>query len=201
MCPVPTTRSPSAGASPIRRCRQPDDVPDAFNQRTAAGAEGHRGRSLPQAFEGGQGPGIGQPIAAGRHRQVIAAELAFRPDIMGDPPDGGVIEQQRFDQHLQQVHPVIVASDMGEFVGEDQFQLLRREPAQAAGRNQDHRPEPTDHHRHLDERGFEQQHRPTHAEATLEFRQSFAPCGVHRANLSGSDRSNRPVALQQAQGQ
>ena len=82
---------------------------------------------------------------------------------------------------------MIVTPDMGEFVGEDQLELLRCEAAQAAGRDQNHGPEPADHHRHLDQRGFEQEHRPADPETSLEFAQALEPVVVQGPELSGSD--------------
>ena len=39
-----------------------------------------------------------------------------------------MIEQERFQNVLQQIHQVIVAADMRQFVGENGFQLSGRQP-------------------------------------------------------------------------
>ena len=66
-------------------------------------------------------------IAAQAHGQVVTAVLAFRPDAARQPPDGRVIEQERLEQRLQQVHEIVVPADMCELVGQDRFDLQLRE--------------------------------------------------------------------------
>ena len=67
-------------------------------------------------FQERQRSRIGQHIAANRDRELIAAALALAADLLGHPPDGGVIEQNRFDDRLDHADEVIVAADVGEFV-------------------------------------------------------------------------------------
>ena len=53
-----------------------------------------------EALECEQGAGVAGGIAAGLDGGVVAAELAFVADAGGDPPDGGVVEEQSFDEGL-----------------------------------------------------------------------------------------------------
>ena len=48
--------------------------------------------------------------------ECIATGFAFTADLMTDPPDGGVEEQQCFGKELEQVGEIIAAPDVSEFV-------------------------------------------------------------------------------------
>jgi hypothetical protein len=70
--------------------------------------------------------------------------LALRANPFRDPPDGRVVEQQRFGNCLQQVHRVVVPPDMCELVREDRFDLRRRQRRDGGDRQENHGTHPAD---------------------------------------------------------
>jgi hypothetical protein len=50
--------------------------------------------------------------------------LALRADDAREPPDGGVIEEERFDEALKEVDEVVVPPDVGQLVGEQCVEVL-----------------------------------------------------------------------------
>jgi hypothetical protein len=56
---------------------------------------------------------------------------------MGDPPDGGVVEEESFDRDLQEVDEIVMAADVGEFVGEDGLELGDGQLADEGGGEED----------------------------------------------------------------
>ena len=61
-----------------------------------------------------------------------------------------MVEQQRLEERLQQVHEIVVTTDVGELVCEDGFYLGMREPRQRRHGQQDHRFHPADDRRDID---------------------------------------------------
>ena len=52
--------------------------------------------------------------------------LPLLTNLLGDPPDAGVVEQQRLDDRLQKVYGVVVAADVRDLVRQDHLQLRNR---------------------------------------------------------------------------
>ena len=50
-----------------------------------------------------------------------------------------MVEEDRLDQRLEQIHEVIVPANVGQFVGQDQFQLPLRQTRHYTQRQQDRR--------------------------------------------------------------
>ena len=88
-----------------------------------------------QFFEVGKRLRVSIRIAAQADRKIVAAVLALDADAARQPPDRRMIEEQRLDERLQQVHQVVVAADVRELVREDRFELLRRQPCEGAAGN------------------------------------------------------------------
>ena len=65
----------------------------------------------------------------------------------GQPPDRGVIEQQRLHNALQDVDEVVLPPDVRKLVRNNNAQLLNAEAGQNRDRQNDDRPEPSDHDR------------------------------------------------------
>ena len=63
---------------------------------------------------------------------------------MADPPEGRVEEQQRLHQHLQKVHQRVVSPNVGQFVCNDNPQLLYRRAGHDRHRQQQNRPDQPD---------------------------------------------------------
>lgn len=77
----------------------------------------------------------------------VAAGFAFAADPGRNEPDGRVEEQQRFDDPLGEVHDVVVAADMSQFVQQDHFDFIGAPAGDGGGREQDHRPNDADEDR------------------------------------------------------
>ena len=65
-------------------------------------------------------------FAAPTNCQVIAAMFPFDTDAVAHPPNSGMEEQHRFDHSLQQVYPVIITTDVSQFVQQQRFNLFGR---------------------------------------------------------------------------
>ena len=65
-----------------------------------------------------------------------------------------MVEEERFGCALQNVDEVIVAADVGEFVGEDGLELCGGKTGEKRGGNEDERAEKSDDERGGDERGL-----------------------------------------------
>ena len=68
-------------------------------------------------FETGQRLDVSCPISADGYGHIVAAVLALFADLTGNPPHGGMIEEQGFDHGLGEVDQPIVTSHMGQLVG------------------------------------------------------------------------------------
>ena len=95
-----------------------------------------------------KGSGVVERAAADGGGQIVAAVFALGADVARDPPDGGMIEEARFDDILQEIHQIVVPADVSQLVGQDRFELVRRQPGKQAGRHQHDGPQPADDHRH-----------------------------------------------------
>jgi hypothetical protein len=67
-----------------------------------------------------------------------------------------MVEEQGFDNGLQDADEIVVAADMGELVGEDGFNLDGRQTAETTQRNENNGTQPADHGGDLDERGLKE---------------------------------------------
>ena len=79
-----------------------------------------------------------------------------------------MIEEQRLGDRLQHVHRVVVPADVRELVGENRFDLRRRQRRERGDRQQDRRPQPADDRRHVDERRLDDVRGRRQAEAVRE---------------------------------
>ena len=64
-------------------------------------------------FEEGERAGVGEGVAGDGYGEIVAAVPALAADLLGDPPDGGVIEEESFDDGLEDADEVVVAVDVG----------------------------------------------------------------------------------------
>ena len=90
---------------------------------------------------GGQGYeqfGVGVGLLGALDDGGVAAGFAFAADPGGDDPDGGVEEEQRFDDPLQEVDEVVPAADVGQLVQEDHFDFVGAPAGEGGRRQQDH---------------------------------------------------------------
>ncbi len=68
--------------------------------------------------------GVVEAIAGEGDGDVVTAVFAFLAYAGGEPPDGGVVEEEGFDDALDQVHEIVVAADVGEFVSEEVVEMF-----------------------------------------------------------------------------
>ncbi len=66
-----------------------------------------------------------------------------------------MVEEQGFDNGLENANKVVVATDMGELMGKNGFHLSGRETAETTERNEDDGAQPADNRRYLHEGGVE----------------------------------------------
>ena len=90
-------------------------------------------------FEQEECGGVGEGVGAGGDGYVVAAELALLAEAGANPPDGGMEEEEGLDHGLEDVPEIVGAANVGEFVGEDGFELVGGESSESAGGQQDER--------------------------------------------------------------
>jgi len=92
-------------------------------------------------------------IATHRHHQVVTTVFTLRADDAGDPPHCRMVEEEALDYRLQQVHQVVAASDVRQFVQQDRIDLgfaqCRRDAGQHTYGHQDHGPQVADDRRRV----------------------------------------------------
>jgi hypothetical protein len=66
-------------------------------------------------------------VGANLERKVVAAEFALAANARVDPPHGGVKEEQRFGQRLDEVPEKVGAADVGQLMRQYNFKLIRTE--------------------------------------------------------------------------
>src|SRR5262249_9790466 len=79
---------------------------DALQERAASGGQCQLWSVLADLLEIGKRPGVNDHVSTGGHSQIIAAVLAFDPDLAGNPPDSGMIKEQCLDESLEDVDEV-----------------------------------------------------------------------------------------------
>ncbi len=180
-------------------CGLADDAADA--------AQECAGRYVPLTdtaallFERGRCPGVMQAVLADVDHQIVAAVFALGADLARYPPDGRVIEQERFDGRLNQVDQVIVPANVGQLVRQNRFELLWREAGQRAGRQQDHRFEMPDDRGDVHADRLHEPDSPTDAEPRGQPLQLGYQLITDRLRAGGAEEANRQSAAQLSQGQ
>ena len=145
--------------------RQPQQPADARDERPAG--RRHRQPGMRDAPRGQlcQCRGVFRGVATHGDRDIVTTMLPFGADARGHPPDGGVIEEDRFGQRLQEVDREVVTPDVCELVRQDRFDLPRRQSRHRGDREQHDRPQPADDGRRGDARGIDDREAATKAEA------------------------------------
>ena len=95
-------------------------------------------------FHQREGARVFNGVAAESHRDVIAAVFAFGADSLVQPPDCGMVEEQRLDADLEDVDKGIEALDVREFVGDDRLKLILGEACESAHWQEHDRAKPSD---------------------------------------------------------
>src|SRR5450631_311152 len=146
---------------------QAEDANDALRKWTASRSHREDRRAAP-FFHQRECAGILDSVATERHCYVIAAVLALRPNAFVQPPDCGMVEEQRLNTNLENIHKGIEALDVRQFVGYDRLQLFFGE-ARKRGRWQEHDgTKPSEHRWRLQPRAFAVRNRALQAELILQ---------------------------------
>ena len=87
---------------------------------------------------------VNRRIPADAGRNAVATRFALFANATGEPPDRRVVEQESLDDHLGEVHEVVVAADVCEFVREQSLELRGGLPGERAQRHEDDGPEPAE---------------------------------------------------------
>jgi hypothetical protein len=132
--------------------RRTEQSANSRHQRSAGSGHRETRANRSPALELDQRFGIADGVAAHRQRNDVAAVLALGADPRREPPDGGVVEEDGLGKRLQQIHQEVVAADVRELVGEDGFDLRRRQPRERRDGQQDYRLHPADDGRRIDGR-------------------------------------------------
>ena len=96
---------------------QAENADDALGERTAVRGHGEDWRTAPFLHQR-EGARILDGVAAESHCHVVAAVLAFRSNSSVQPPDCGMVEEQRLNANLENIHKGIEALDVRQFVGD-----------------------------------------------------------------------------------
>ena len=68
---------------------------------------------------------------------IGVAHIALAADLRGNPPDGGVIEEDRFDGDLGEICEIVESADVGQLVGENRFGVVNRQLIEHCNGNDD----------------------------------------------------------------
>ena len=91
--------------------------------------------------------GVGFGAVGVANDRGVAAFFAVAADLAADEPDGGVEEEERLDNSLQQVDEVVPAADVGELVEQHHVELLGGPAGERGGREEDQRADDADEDR------------------------------------------------------
>ena len=148
--------------------RRADQPADTIEQRAARRRQDEGAGIGAQFLEVGKRLCVGVWVTTEAHGKVVAAVLAFDADAPRQPPDSGVVEEQRFDERLHEVHEVVVTPDVRQLMRENRLELLGSHPGHRAHGHEDDWAQPSDHRGHLYQRGFEDSNRPRNVQALRE---------------------------------
>jgi hypothetical protein len=112
-------------------------------------------------------------ITANGYSEIVTAMLSFDANHAIDPPNCGMVEQQGFDSNLEQIYQRIKALDVGQFMGDDGFQLLDRQACHRRNREQDYRTEPSQDSRCSDDFGIGEANQTIDTDALLQPAAAF----------------------------
>ena len=180
--------------------RRRDEARDAVEEAAPGGGQGQARRRRTQGLEVGQRARVGERVATGRDRLVVAAQLALGPDALGGPPHGRMVEEQSLHRGLQQADQGVVAPDVGQLVREHGLELPGAQAGQGRDGQQDRRPQPAHDGGHLDQRGLQHADGTAHAHARAEGGQAADDLSVAGRTGGEGQPSHEPPAARVADG-
>ena len=152
------------------------------------------GDGLSQLGHRVQGLGNSDAVARDLCRHRVAAGLALLPDLPVHPVQTGVKKQHATEQPLNQINHRVPPPDMGQFMGQDHFELARREPHHHRGRQQDHRLKHTHHAGHCAAGLLQHHHRSAKPQAITHLVGKPGHRILHRSGTCRELRTPRPIA-------
>ena len=178
---------------------QQGPAPAQGGQRQPGRGGRHHGALAPL----GQGrEGAGQPQRVAVHERdgrVVTAIFALAAHAAGHKPHRRMVKEHRLGHHLQQVHEVVAAQHVGQLMGQNGFQMRRRQARHRAQRQQNHGPHVAHHQRHPHQRRLQQRHRPAQAGAGRQPRQPRLPHRRQRLHPVAPQALHVQQAAQQPQ--
>ena len=152
------------------------------------------GRLDPQGFELEKHGGQPTRFAALLDGGVIAAVFAFSANLQRKPPDDRMKEQQDLDDPLHDVDKMISATNVNQFVHEDQADFFLIERGEDRRRNQDHRLQPADHHWRSRNRALKQSQGPADSQLFPDGIEQFQPTLLrNRRAMPSQQLGHRPA--------
>ena len=121
----------AGGGRAARACRGSQAVWMRTSEATRRSPRQPAPASGTEPLDGGERAGVGDDVAAGSHREIVAAVFALLPDLPADPPDRRVVEEQGLDARLHEVDEIVVPANVRELVGEQELDLIRRQSRRA----------------------------------------------------------------------
>jgi hypothetical protein len=162
-----------------------------------AAGRGQRGADARRGGDPEERAGVCGRVAGDRHGDVVAAQLAFGVDVSRDPPDGWVVEEQRFNHGLGEVHEIVVAADMRQLVEEEGLEVRGGEAGEGARGHEHQGPEPADYGRRFDEGRDQQANGSRDGDAGLQPVERLLPFGGRGSNgLRAEPRGNQTASEQ-----
>jgi hypothetical protein len=88
----------------------------------------------PVLLQRGQGNRVFLRVAVHRDDNIITTVFTFFANHSGNPPDGGVIEQDALHKSLKEVDQIIASPDVRKFMEQESFNLSRGQTSKQADR-------------------------------------------------------------------
>ena len=117
----------------------------------------------------GECPRVVHGFAREPDRNIIAAILALSADVSGKQPDRRVIEQERFDHALTQVHNIIIPTYMSQLVSKHRDKLFPRKSCNGSRWQQHHWLQPADCCRHGHQSGLKDANDTSQSQAFAQY--------------------------------
>src|SRR5207248_3126006 len=161
---------------------QAEDANDALGERTPIHSHCEHRCTAPFLHQR-EGTSILDSIATEQHGHVIAAMFAFCANTFVQPPDRGMVEEQRLNTNLEYVHKGIEPLNVRQFVSDHGLKLVFGKPRESSYRQEHDRAKPSNHRRRLQPSAFTVFNRASQAELVLEREADFENSRTHNRGL------------------
>ena len=176
------------------RSRREEQPARAREQRAVRGSEREQVARLLELFETEQRMDVRLPAAADADREVVAAVFARVADLPRHPPHRRVIEEQRLDDGLREVHEVVVPPHVRELVRDDRFELRHAQAGEDGRRHDNDRRHVAEDDRHAYADRREDGHRSRDAQPFRQCREPGLTPVRHRPDAVDAQSPRPPPA-------